>query len=538
MWYYHHTYLVNDEAEVRSRALIDKATAAGYTGLVLWDSGLDYLGNDNWLPQNEDRMRSILRYASDKRLKIIAAPAVYGYSNEFLETNPNWAESARVTTDFTVDGQGKELILKNKANLLRNGGFVSQRSDWFDTKDTGIGLSEAGHGDKYAGAVVDAPGNARLHQKFSVKPWRQYHVRLFFKSSKFRGGPMISVFDANSTDRVLLNTNISANGDRDWTRIDYTFNSEDSSECQIYFGVWGGSSGTILFDDISVEETAFVYLTRRSGTPLRIYRTGDPASGLEEGRDINPIRDRRIDDPKAFADESHEVALPTLPKTTRLKPGDQVSVDYYAALPIPPLHSVSMCMTEPGALRQVERNAKAMDRVLPKGAGVFLGYDEIRQANSCGSCRAKNMTAGQLLAWSLGQTAAIYGKTLPARPLYLWSDMFDPHHNARKNYYHVEGDLADSWKGIPPDVTVVNWNLDRLHKSLSFFAELARKQMIAGYYDSGDGTKAATAELEAAHGIPGLQGVMYTTWADDYTQLAQFATAAKVNWRKYLDSVR
>ncbi len=33
----------------------------------------------------------------------------------------------------------------------------------------------------------------------------------------------------------------------------------------------------------------------------------------------------------------------------------------------------------------------------------MLGYDEIRQMNSCASCRAKNMTAGQLLAWSVGR---------------------------------------------------------------------------------------------------------------------------------------
>ena len=545
LWYWHHTYLNNDEAVERSRELIDKAVQAGYTGLGLWDSSIDYLGNGSWPAENEDRMRDVLHYAAKKHLKVITAPALYGYSNEFLETNPNWAESQRVVgTEFTVDKSGKHLILKSDFPGLSNTGFESQKQAWFDTGDRGIGISEVARTGKASAVVVDAPANARFRQSFPLQPWHQYHVRLFFKASKFRGGPMISVFDGNSTKRVHLNANIDANGDHNWTQLDYTFNSEESSGGQIYFGVWGGSSGTIWFDDISIEETAFVYLTRRSGTPLKIYAPGHHETVYQEGRDVDRITDPRMNDPKAFTDDYHPPAPVTLPRGTRLKPGETVAVAYYAAAPIPGLHSISMCMTEPGTFQAIARNAKGIDRVLPKDAGLFLGYDEIRQANSCGSCRAKHMTAGQLLAWNVGKVFEIYSRSVPGRPLYIWNDMFDPYHNAHDNYYHVEGDLAGSWEGIPAEVTIMNWNLDRLHESLGWFAgterrqPTAHKQVIAGYYDSGDGAKAATIELQAAKGVPGVQGVMYTTWADDYSQLAQFAQAAKAGWKEYLDSLR
>ncbi len=66
----------------------------------------------------------------------------------------------------------------------------------------------------------------------------------------------------------------------------------------------------------------------------------------------------------------------------------------------------------------------------------------------------------------------------------------------------------------------------------------AHKQVIAGYYDWGDGAKAATAELQAAQGGPGIQGLMYTTWADDYSQMAPFARAAKAGWSGYLNSLQ
>ena len=545
LWYYHHSYLVTDEAVGRSRELIDKAVAAGYTGLVLWDSSLDYLGNGTWPAENEDRIRDVLQYASKRHLKVTAAPAIYGYSNEFLETNPNWAESQRVIgAEFTVDKSGKYLIVKSRFPGLANIGFESQKQDWFDTGDRGIGLSEVAHTGKASAVVVDAPGNARFRQSFPLQPWHQYHVRLFFKSSKFRGGPMISVFDGSSTKRVYLNANIAANGDHDWTQLDYTFNSEESSSGQIYFGVWGGSSGTIWFDDVSIEETAFVYLTRRSGTPLKIYAPGHPKSVYQEGRDVDRIIDPRMNDPKAFSDDYHPPAPVTLPRGTRLKPGDTVAIDYYAAAPIPGFHSVSICMTEPATFQAIARNAKAIDHVLPKGGGLFLGYDEIRQANSCGSCRAKKMTAGQLLAWNAGKVSGIYSESAPGRPLYIWNDMFDPYHNAHADYYHVEGDLAGSWAGVPAEVAIMNWNLERLHESLGWFAGLERrqtvahKQVIAGYYDSGDGAKAAAAELQAAQGVPGIQGLMYTTWADDYSQMAQFARAAKAGWNGYLNSLQ
>ena len=546
LWYYHHSYLTTDRAEDSSRVLIDKAVAAGYTGLVLWDSGLDFLGSDNWPPENEDRMRDVLHYAAKKHLKLIAAPAIYGNSNEMLEANPNWAESQRVVgTEFTVDKSGRKLVLKNSFPGLANGGFEAQKEAWFDTGDRGAGISEVAHSGKASAVVVDAPGNARFRQTFPLKPWRQYHVRLFFKSSKFRGGPMISVFDGKSTDHVYLNANIDAKGDHDWTQLDYTFNSEESTSGQLYFGVWGGSGGTLWFDDVSIEETAFVYLTRRAGAPLKIYSPGHAEKAYQEGGDVDRIADPRMSDPKAFVDEYHEPPVVTLPKNTRLKPGDTVAIDSYAAQPIPGLHSVSMCMTEPGTFRWIERNAKTIHHVLPKeNGGIFLGYDEIRQANSCESCRAKKMTAGQLLAWSLGQTYGIYTKAAPGRPLYLWNDMFDPYHNARKDYYHVEGDLAESWTALPADVAIMNWNLDHLHQSLAFFAGMesrqpvAHQQVIAGYYDTGDGAKAATAELQAARGVAGLQGLMYTTWSDDYSQLKPFANAVKAGWKEYLDSLK
>lgn len=546
LWYWHHSYNVNLENTDKSRALIDRAALAGYTGVVFWDSGFNYLGSDFWPGDNEDYLRDAISYASKKHLKVIAAPTLYGFSNEALEANPNWAESQRVLgTRFQVDKQGKRLLLKNSFPGLANGGFEGGKRDWFSTSDADIGINTVAHSGRTSAVVVDATGNARFRQRFPLEPWRQYHLRLFYRSSNFRGNSMVSVYDAGDFDKVRFNVTLSAAGNHDWTQTDYTFNSQDSTEGYLYFGVWGGSSGILWFDDISIEETALVYVTRRPGAPVKLYDPGNPATVYREGADFKRVEDdRMVSTTKPFTDDYHEPSPVLVTNGSHLKPGQTVAMDFYAALPVPGIHGVSMCMTEPAALKWVAHNGGAMNKVLPRDGGIVLGYDEIRQMNSCANCRAKNMTAGQLLAWSVGETIKTYSSVAPGHPLYTWSDMFDPKHNARQNYFSVEGDLAGGWTGIGPNVTVLNWNLDQLHDSLLWFSgrntkqPIAHEQIIAGYYDRGNGAAAAREELQAAFGVPGLQGFMYTTWNDDYSQLKQFADTVRAGWKEYLSSIR
>jgi hypothetical protein len=287
-----------------------------------------------------------------------------------------------------------------------------------------------------------------------------------------------------------------------------------------------------------------VYLVRRAGAPVKVYDLHDASKVYREGADYNYVFDPHVETTRTpFNDTYHQPAPITLPKGTRLVPGQRVEVDSYSVFPIPGALGVAMCMSEPVVYKWIAQNARAIKKVLPAGGSVLIGYDEIRQMNSCAKCRAKNMTAGDLLAWSMGQSLQIYQPLLPEAPLYTWSDMFDVHHNAMDHYYYVEGDLAGSWKGVPANVSIMNWGLERLKDSLTWFSGLdsrqpiPHRQLIAGYYDTGNGAVAAQKELASATGIPGLQGLMYTTWGDDYTQLESFAAAARAHWGEYTASV-
>jgi hypothetical protein len=546
LWYYHHSYLTNDDAVQKSKALIDKAAAAGYTGAVFWDSSFNFMSNPDWPFENDERMKEVMNYARKKHLKAIATTAPFGYSNDVLSVNPNWAEAQRVVgSQFQVDPSGKRLIFKNSFPGLANHGFEEGKTGWFDTNDQGIGISEAAQAGKGAGVIVDAPGNGRFRQKITLIPWRQYHLRLFYKSLNFSGGPMVEVLDAGNFDKGRYVGYPAANGSHDWTEMSIMFNSQDSTSAYLYFGVWGGSKGTLWFDNVFLEETALVYVAHRPGTPFKVYDPADPRKVYRQGADYNlPMDSDMRPQLPAFHNVYHLPPEITLPAGTQLKPGQIVAVDSYSAFPLSVSNEMAMCLTEPAVYKWIEKNARAVKKVMPPESAVLLGYDELRQANSCFSCRSKHMTAGELLAWSLGQTVQIYRSAMPQTPLFIWNDMFDPHQNAKDNYFYVEGSLADSWKGLPADVTVMNWNLDQLKASLTWFSGLdpkqsvAHPQMIAGFYDRGNSSAEATRELKEAAGIPGVVGMMYTTYNDDYSQLQNFAAAAKAGWPGYLASLK
>jgi len=544
IWYLHHSFLTSDDAVSKSKALLDKAAAAGYTGVVVGDSSFSMMGNSDWGSNNEDHLKEVLNYARKSGLKVVAGAAPFGWSNDVLAVNPNWAEAQRVIgTQFQVAADGKTLQLRNSFPGLLNGGFESGQTAWFDLGDPNVAIGPNSHSGKGALTIVDPPGNARIRQVISVKPWRQYHLSFFYKAAGAGiGSPMVSVSDASNLAKMRFNVDLHESAN--WSDLHYLLNSGDSTELVIYLGVWGGAKGTVQFDDITLEETGLVWLAHREGAPFKLYDPQNPSKVYAAGTDYNEVIDPdMLPHRPSFHNIFHWPPPFTLPKTTQLKPGQIVAADYYAATPLTHENQMGMCLTEPGVYQWLAKNAREIKKVLPAESNLFLGYDEIRHANSCFSCRSKNMATGELLAWSLGKTREIYRDALPGTSFWIWSDMFDPHHNAHNNFYYAEGDFAGSWKGVPSDVSVFNWNLDKLKQSLTWFSGLnpeqpiPHRQIVAGFYDRPDAAGEASRELREAAGIPGIRGLMYTTWVDDYSKLQTYADAARAAWPDYKASL-
>ena len=131
------------------------------------------------------------------------------------------------------------------------------------------------------------------------------------------------------------------------------------------------------------------------------------------------------------------------------------------------------------------------------------------------------MEAGEILAANVRTCIEILRQVNPGGRIYVWSDMFDPNHNAHDDYYLVRGDLSGSWLGLDPEVIIVPWYFAKRDESLKFFSGRGHRQIMAGYYDSNPAN--VLKWIESAREIPGALGIMYTTWRNDYSQLETFS---------------
>ena len=139
----------------------------------------------------------------------------------------------------------------------------------------------------------------------------------------------------------------------------------------------------------------------------------------------------------------------------------------------------------------------------------------------------RKLTAGGVLADHVRRCVKLIHEVAPDAEVIDWNDMFDPYHNAVDKYYLVGGTLAKSWVGLDKSVIVANWNSGKAADSLKFFADRGNRQVIAGYYDTDDVKAEVGRWAEAAHGVTGVRGYMYTTWRNDYKDLEKYAEAVR-----------
>jgi hypothetical protein len=223
-------------------------------------------------------------------------------------------------------------------------------------------------------------------------------------------------------------------------------------------------------------------------------------------------------------------AFPTLriPPGSRINVGDDVLISYcHTALVYD--GQAMICMSEPKTQELLKWQIQQVHQHLAPD-GYMLSHDEIRMTGWDDSCVATGETPGQILAANVRACIGMVRAEDPGKQILVWSDMFDPTHNAQAKgkYYLVKGDgpWNGSWAGLDKDVTIVNWQSDSATRgaSLAHFAGLGCHQILAGYYDGPP--NAIINWLADASQVQGVDGVMYTTWQGKYDDLEKFAAAA------------
>ncbi|HEY3266944.1 MAG TPA: hypothetical protein VGM37_08465 [Armatimonadota bacterium] len=524
-WVYVRSNLLVSGNVARVDAILARAHTAGYNGVLLEDYKTNLLAT--MPPSYFANAKHVLATAQSLGMDLIPTVCPVGYSNGLLSHNPNLAEGMPVI-DAPYLVSGSAAALSQDAGFgLKDGGFEQVSGarftgwGWQDSPvapDTSVKHSGA----QSAKMTGIAGGNARICQTVAVQPHRQYHLSVWLRTQDFDAAGAVNGLAMGADGRVLAYPGWAIAATQDWKQYDLVFNSLGNASVSIYFGAWGGRGGAIWWDDARLEEVGLLNVLRRKGCPLVVK--GTDGTVYAEGRDYDRVADPRMGTiPWAGEYEVFHASPPiAIPAGSRIRDGQALRVSFYHAVVVNG-EQVGCCLTEPQVYTLLEEQVRRVNELYhPKG--FFMSHDEIRVANWCQSCQATGLTPGRLLANCFARCAAMVRKVSPKATVYVWSDMFDPSHNARDSYYLANGTFAGSWNGVPKDVVIANWNSGKMAESLRFYDRRGNPQIIAGYYDGPpDSIKAW---LAAASGIKGLQGVIYTTWADNYGDLEAFAAAA------------
>jgi hypothetical protein len=539
-WVYLQQNLQVTENLPKIEAILRRAAKSGYNGVVLADYKLNVLDRvpDHYF-QNAAKFRDICR---ELKLEIIPTVASFGYSSGILAHDPNLAEGLPARDVPFVVQAGKVVLDVDGENRIP-GDFESTSkpdkfSGWGYQDEPGNGTfadSTIKHGGRTSLRIENpkgVQGNRRVSKPVKVRPWSQFHASVWIKTEGFESAGDTRMFAMSPTGRVLSYSHLGVKRDQDWTQHHVVFNSLDNSEVNFYIGTWGCRGGKLWMDDAALIEEPFVNLVRRPGCSLVVKsaptaKDDSAPTTFVEGRDFAELRDPKLGtSPWAGEfDVYHEPPTLKLLPGSKIKDGQKLLVSYYHAVTIYD-NQVPCSLTEPKVFEIVEDQIRRVEKLF-EPQRYFLSHDEIRVANWSEPERASGKTAGQQLADNVRRCGELVRRINPKAKLCIWSDMFDPHHNAVKDFYLVNGDLTGSWEGLPKDTLIINWNSGKASPSLKHFADLGHPQLLAGYYDAPP--ENIRTWLDTANPFPkSLRGAMYTTWQNNFTDLEKFATAA---WR-------
>jgi hypothetical protein len=528
-WFYaSHNLQVAENAD-RLVGLIERASKAGYNGVVLADYKLSILDRvpDHYF-KNAARVRDAAKKAG---IEIVPAVFPIGYSAGLLSHDPNLAEGLTVEdAPFVVRGREATLAADPEARLV-NGDLEQTKGDQFvgfsfqdDPGRATVADREVKHGGAVSCRIGDTArtstsGNGRLVAHVKVRPHACYRFSAWVKTKDLKRSGDFRLLALGEGGRALTFFEGGIEPTQDWKRVEVVFNSLDRRAVNLYAGLWGGAEGTLWIDDLKLEELALVNVLRRDGCPL-LVASADGKTSYVEGKDFEPVADPKLGRvPYAGEYEfDHRGAALRLTPGSRIKDGQRLRVSWYHPV-LTHGTQVMCCLSEPKVYDLLRDQARRVEELFhPKS--FFMSHDEIRVANWCRACRSRGMTPGRLLADNARRCVQILREVSPRAEAVVWSDMFDPNHNAVKDYYLVDGTLAGSWEGLAPGVVVANWNGGKAAASLAFFAKRGHRQVIAGYYDAGPESFARWDA--AARGVPGVIGFMYTTWQSRYGDLEEY----------------
>ena len=507
-WVYASANLLVPTEVTRIENLLKECSVLGYSHVLITDSKFCRLPElDKRYFDNIARIRNTAR---DLDVKLVPAVFPVGYSNSLLSQNVNLADGLPVKDALFEIQAGEAKLVADPDVLLPE---LKDRKQW-KFVDESLKVESDGL------RVTDPQGeNCRAMKVVKVSPYRHYRVSVRVKTDNFRGQPQIAVLDPKS-GRRLTHTNLQVTRTHDWSTRHITFNSLHSTSVNVYIGAWGPTGGSMWLADAKIEECGLTNVLRREGTPLSVATEGPASRELKEGTDFEYIKDDQLGMVPYAGEYDVWHESPPIRMKGNWADGTRLRVSWYHTQTIYD-GQVCACVTEPAFLDLLRQQADGVEKLFP-GTDRMMSHDEWRLMGWDESFRKLGKTPGQVVADNVRFCTNLLQSQSTDRRIFVWNDMFDPHHNAVENYYLVNGDLSGSWEGLEKDVIIMNWNFGVRAESLAFFAGRGHQQVLAGFYDADAEQIGKWLETVEKNKIPGVIGVMYTTWNQDYSQLQEF----------------
>ncbi len=520
-WVYVSRSLRRDSDVAEIKGIVKTATQSGLNGMVL-AAGLDRL--DGQSPEYLKRLEQVRQVCKQSDFEIIPTIFSVGYGGSVLAEDKNLAAGLPVEDALFIVQDNKGRFVADSGAKIVNGGFENYqngRVSGFEFHDRPGEVSfvdadvfKAGKASlRFENFGKFEHGHARVMQEVKVKPHRCYRLSCQVKTESLAPEGAFRVTILGPDGRNLAPYDPAVATTTDWRPVVVGFNSLNYDKVRVYLGAWGGESGRFWIDELGIEEVGLLNVLRRPGTPVTVRneRTG---TIYRENTDFALISDPKLD--FRFDHEPPEIEIP---RGSKIKDGQRLRVSYYHGIAIN-RGQVTVCMSEP-AVYDIWRKQAALLQHYLSPRRYLLSMDEIRAGGACKACKSRNLTMAQILGECVTEQVRILREVNPAAEILIWSDMFDPNHNARADYYLVDGDFTGSWDYIPKDMVIVCWYYQKRAESLAFFSSLGFRTLAGAYYD-GDTLENPTGWLDALESTSGASGIMYTTWQNKYELLAPF----------------
>ena len=521
--------LSDDRDLEKVRQIARTASEHGLNGILL-SAGLDQL--DLKPAAYKTRLAEVKRICEESRLDIIPAIFSTGYGGSLLAHNRNLAEGLPVKDAlFRVQGQEASLVPDPPVSVA-NGGFEKPGTDRLEGFDVSGPFGRVAILDEQVrkngrtslrleSFETQPDGRISLSQSVAVRPYRCYRVSCWVKAESLESTDpfgetffQLEVFGGEEK-RKLQWENPRPAPSSEWRQIAVGFNSWGYDRVLLSPSVTGRRNGKFWIDDLQVEEVALVNVLRRPGTPLEV-RNGTTGVVYQEGKDFAPVSD-----PLMNSRYDHPGPSIRLIPGTRIRNGESLRVSFYHPVLVYN-GQTPVCMSEPQVYEIWKTQARMIHEALAP-RHYFLNADEQRAAGTCRACAERRLTLGELMGDCITRASNLLKEVNPKAEVCVWSDMLDPNHNAddRKYYYLTSGNFQGSWNHVPKDLIIGCWYYERRDLSLKHFSSLGFRTLAGSYYDADD-LQNPTDWLTSLDRTPGAVGIIYTTWLDKYSLLADF----------------